>query len=343
MSDVPSSAPSSAPASSSPATPSKAPSTPSGPSGGSPKSNAAPSKGANAAAKTQSPVAQARAASNADKAPQQQTQAEKVEEARRKYKFKVDGKEWEEELGDDEIRARLQKGLAADKRMQEAAQLRKTFQDAMAYGKDNFDEVAKSMFGIDVDQYLEDRLEKRFQEAMMSEEQKEQANLKKELERYKKLETEQKAAAEQAARQKYEQGIWDQTEQTFIGALDKLGYEPATAKVLLPMMADLADAALDSGVDLDADMLAYETNKRLKALNGHRLKSLKGDRLLAELGDDVVREVLRAKVAAAKLAPVEPEAPPEEGERVAPPDGPVRHGRSGRGPPKFKRKHLFGL
>lgn len=352
MSDAAGSVPSSAPSAptSSPSKAGGAPSTPAakpaatGASTGATAASKAPATGATPAAPAPRKLSDQVAKKPA--APANETPAERAERKeleKRKYQFKVDGREWDEELDDNEIRVRLQKGFAADKRMQEAAELRKKFQDAMSYGKDNLDEAVKQLFGVDIDEYMEQRLESRFKDAMLSEEERERSSLQKELERYKKQEQEAKTRAEQEARQKFEREIWENTEKEFIGALDRLGYDRNVSKLLLPMMTDLADAALDAGMELDAELIAHEANKRLSAVNKTRLTGLKGDRLLAELGDDVVKEVLKARLSKARLTP-EPEPPPPPAPVARPRVVDVREKpqKSGMSSSQFRRKHIFG-
>lgn len=269
----------------------------------------------------------------------QQTKAEQIAEAKRKYQFKVDGKEWEEELDDVEVRSRLQKSHAADKRMQEAAELRKKFNDAIAYGKDNVAEAVKSLFGMDLDEWAETRLEQRFKEATLSPEQKERAQMEKELAKYRKQEQEARETQERTAKQKYEDEIWQSTEKDFLGALNKMGYSQDTSKFLLPMMASLADAALDADMELDSELLAHETQKHLRTVNQKRLGALKGDNLLSELGPEIVKEVLRAQLSKVKLSEVPEEAPVQAVERKEPVE---QRGRRQTPLGKFKHRHLFG-
>src|SRR5690606_2479354 len=79
-----------------------------------------------------------------DEGPPGETAAERA--IRLKLKFKVDGQEIEEELDEHEIRMRLQKAKGAEKRFEEAARLRKEWEDAVALGKRDPSAAMKQLF-----------------------------------------------------------------------------------------------------------------------------------------------------------------------------------------------------
>ena len=57
-----------------------------------------------------------------------------------------------------------------------------------------------------------------------------------------------------------------------------------TSTVLVPMMAEIAEAALDYGVELTPSQMAGEANKRLETIHRRQLQGLKGEQLLRYLG-----------------------------------------------------------
>lgn len=344
MSEVAGSAPSSAPTSSggAPSTPTAAPkaqapvsegaSTAGVPGKPNPQSkNVAPPSGKRTVADQVAPKAEAPAQSQEEKAEARR------EAERRKYQFKVDGKEWEEELSEDDVKIRLQKAIAADKRMQEAAEYRKKFNEALEYGKQNPADAFKKLFGVDLDEYAEKRLAEKYQEAIMPEHERAVLEERKAREAAEAQLKQIREAQEHAAKTQFEQQVWQQTQQEFVGALEQLGYEPAFAKShLLPLMADVAEANLDYGIELDPPTLAAQVQKRLQTIHQKQLHGLKGDSLLNYLGNDVVKEIIRAKLEKVKLTPPEPAPQP-----VAEPPPPEK--KKSMTSAEFRRKFIFGL
>ena len=258
---------------------------------------------------------------------------------RRKYALKVDGQEIEEELTDDEIRVRLQKAHAVDKRFQEVASQRKQIEEALKTLKSDPAKALKEIAGLDLDEWAEKRIMERYQEAMLPEAEREKAEMQRKLADYERQFEEQKTAAETAKQQAFEQQVFEQTEQEFLQAIDQMGYDKGFSRtVLLPMMADIAESALDYGVELTPSQMASEAGKRLEAIHKRQVGGLKGDALLQFLGDDVVNEAIRAKLAKTKGATVTAPTPPP----------PVRKPETSNRskpmtPAEFRMKHLYGI
>ena len=270
-------------------------------------------------------------------APAGETAAEKA--LRLKLKYKVDGEEIEEELDEHEIRMRVQKGRGAEKRFEEAARMRKQFEDAVALGKRDPAAAMKQLFDLDLDSWAEQRLEEKFQDALLPEAEREKRQLQKELENYKRQAEEQKAAQENERRTAQERHVFQETEAQFLEAFKASGLDPQYARtVVMPLAADVALAALKQGLDLSPQDAIKEANKRLNKVAQNATKGLKGDSLLKFLGDDVVKEVLRARIASAKV-PSPPPAPVQPREEF-PERVPARKRMS---PDEFRRKHLFGI
>lgn len=265
----------------------------------------------------------------------QQTAAE-----RRKYALKVDGQEIEEELTDDEIRVRLQKAHAVDKRFAEVANQRKQIEAALAQLKTDPAKALKEIAGLDLDEWAEKRILERYQEAMLPEAEREKAELQRKVAEYERMMEEQKTAAETAKQQEYEQQVFEQTERDFIQAVEQLGYDKGFSRtVLVPMMAEIAESALDYGVELTPSQMAAEANKRLETIHRRQVQGLKGEQLLRYLGDDVVTEAIRAKLAATKGA---------VGQSAPTPPPPARkpttqESRKPMTPAEWRMKHLYGM
>jgi len=242
--------------------------------------------------------------------------AERVEAERRKYKFKVDGAEIEEELSDTDVHVRLQKALAAEKRFKEASDQRKSIEQALKTIKSDPAKALKELAGIDLDEWAEQRLTERYQEALMPEE--------------------QKAATQRQQYEAFEQQVYEQTQAEFIKAVDILGYDKEFSRtVVLPIMAEIAESALDYGVELTPQQLAHEANKRLETIHKRQVSTMSGEQLLSYLGDDVVRQIIKTKLSATKSAPTAPVPAP-----------PAREPRPSENKPKtmadFRMKNLYG-
>ena len=270
----------------------------------------------------------------APKAPTAPTAAEK-----RRYSLKVDGQEIEEELSDDDIRVRLQKAHAVDKRFAEVANQRKQIEAALSQLKNDPAKALKEIAGLDLDEWAEKRILERYQEAMLPEAEREKAEMQRKLADYERQFEEQKTSAEKQKADAYEQQVFEQTEQEFISAVEQLGYDKGFSRtVLVPMMAEIAEAALDYGVELTPSQMAGEANKRLETIHRRQVQGLKGEQLLKYLGDDVVTEAIRAKLAATKGLGAQSQTPPPPARK------PVTEApRKPMTPAEWRMKHLYGM
>ena len=273
-------------------------------------------------------------ASPKDAAPKAPTAAEK-----RKYQLKVDGQDIEEELSDDDVRVRLQKAHAVDKRFQEVASQRKAIEEALKTIKTDPAKALKEIAGLDLDEWAEKRILERYQEAMLPEAEREKAEMQRKLADYERQFEEQKTAAETAKQQAYEQQVFEKTEQEFISAVEQLGYDKGFSRtVLVPMMAEIAEAALDYGVELTPSQMASEANKRLETIHRRQVQGLKGDQLLRYLGDDVVTEAIRAKLSATRGTAAAPSTPPPPARKPV-----TEEPRKPMTPQQWRMKHLYGM
>jgi hypothetical protein len=269
-----------------------------------------------------------------DAAPKAPTPAEK-----RRYALKVDGQDIEEELSDDEIRVRLQKAHAVDKRFAEVANQRKQIEAALNQLKTDPAKALKEIAGLDLDEWAEKRILERYQEAMLPEAEREKAEMQRKLADYERQFEEQKTAAETAKQQAYEQQVFEKTEQEFISAVEQLGYDKGFSRtVLVPMMAEIAESALDYGVELTPSQMASEANKRLETIHRRQVQGLKGDQLLRYLGDDVVTEAIRAKLSATRGTAAAPSTPPPPARKPV-----TAEPRKTMTPQEWRMKHLYGM
>jgi hypothetical protein len=234
------------------------------------------------------------------------------QKADRKRKLKVFGKEEEVDLGslsDDDLVRALQKGKAADRVMQDAAELRRQWQEAVEHiKKDPFSALKNEVFGVDLEKLAEERLAQKYQEMTMPEQERKMLQLQRELEAVKQREAQQKTQQETVARKQFEDAVAKQTEDQFVKALTE--HDLPVSRETIYMMAEVAKVNLDHGIELDERQLAAEVRHRLTGMHQHVTKSLKGEQLIKYLGDDIVKEILAYSVEQAKAKRRPTGAPP---------------------------------
>lgn len=172
--------------------------------------------------------------SGQEASPEQQAkdQAEKdkaVLGLKRKLKLKVDGEEVEEELdlgNEEELKKRLQKARAFDKRSQELASFKSQVDEFLKQLQTAPDVILEKL-GLNVDELAEQRLRRKVEELEKSPEQKEREKMHKELEQLRKEKEEAEKQRQEAEMEKLRNETAKQIEDDILGALDE-------AKSILP-------------------------------------------------------------------------------------------------------------
>jgi hypothetical protein len=231
--------------------------------------------------------------------------AEAKAEAKKKWKYRANKEDVEEELSDDEVALRLSKAKGAEKAFQEAAAIKKELVEFVKALKENpFDVLKDPAFGVDLDVLARQRLaqeyERHLEEAQLTEEQREVKAAREEAERYR-TELEKREAAERAAREaQVREQVEARTKATLEAALDALGID-ATPEALYEA-AYVMKMNLQYGLRLTPQQIAGEVRNRQNARNERFHKAvvggnLKGERLLQYFGgpeSPVVVELARA-------------------------------------------------
>jgi hypothetical protein len=222
-------------------------------------------------------------------------------------------------LTDEEHVQNAQWAKAARKRMQEAAEIKKSFKGLQeAIKKDPFSALRDPAFGnLDIRKQVEDQLVREYQESQMDEPSRKAAALQRELEQERAKREEYESTAKARSQQQLEAQVFAETRKEFISALEATDL-PKTKETLY-LMAQVAQTALDNGIELSPQQIAGKVKERITGMHRSITGSLKGEALIKHLGDDVVKEVIRHSVAKAKGAKANPVAPPvkqnvEEGE-----------------------------
>lgn len=316
MSDVPPSAPS-APASA-PATPA-APSAPAA----SPNTQATP------------PAASA--------APVGETPAEKKA---RIHRIKVDGVEEDldlDKLTDEDHVKNAQWAKAARRRMQEAAETKKSFQAIVEQMKKDPFSLSKlhpEFKDLDLRKAAEDRLVQEFQESQMDEPTRRANQLQRELEAERARTAEFENQQKTVKQQQLEERVFQETQRDFISALEASDL-PKTKETLF-QMAQVAQIAFENGLELSPRQIADEVKKKQAAMHQQLTRGLTGEKLINHLGPEVVRAVLQYSLDKAKgRLPGTPGAtkPPVEQPAVTDlPDKPERKPQDYQAARKFFRR-----
>lgn len=211
---------------------------------------------------------------------------------KKKFKYKADGAEIEEELDDSEITNRLSLAKAAQKRMQEASTTKKQVEsfvkalkedpmsvlsDPKIMGNEKFQEIAEAF------------LAKRLQEQLLTPEERAQAEKDERLSKYEKAEKERAAAAEKAQAEQLEAKYRDQYEKTIISALEAstLPKTPFTVK----RMAELMQKNIQHGLDLEPNQLAQMVKEDYQAELRGVIGSAGPEQLLAMFGEDIANKI----------------------------------------------------
>lgn len=226
-----------------------------------------------------------------------------AEKAARKYKLKVDGVEEEvdlDSLDDASLVKELQMAKAARKRMQEAAEVRKSFKTFMEQlQKDPLSTLkAKELGGIDVRKMVEDQILREYEESQLPQEQRQLREMERKLQEREQqlqaIEDSQRQQAEAAFNTRVEQ----ETEAELMEALEKS--DLPKNRETLAVLAQVAKINLEHGLELTPQQLAAEAKARIARMHGAITKVLTGEALIKHLGNDVIKEVLRYKLQSAK-------------------------------------------
>lgn len=211
---------------------------------------------------------------------------------KKKFKYKADGAEVEEELDDAEIGSRLSLAKAAQKRMQEAANVQrqtKAFYEALQKDPLSVLTDPKVMGSDKFQQLAEQFLSKKLAEQMLTPEERAQQEKDARLSKYEQEEAKRNEEANQAKARQLEEHYARQYEQTIMTALQSssLPKNPFTVK----RMAELMQKNIQHGLDLEPAQLAQlvkeDYQSELKALIGNA----DPEAILGMFGEDLSNKI----------------------------------------------------
>lgn len=222
------------------------------------------------------------------------TEEKKPAPMKKKFKLKVDGEEFEEEidLADEErIRKELQLSRAAKKRMAEANEAkRKAYEIVQAFEKDP--ETMLKRMGPKGREIAEKFLLGVIQEDMMSPEEKERQSKDARLKAYEEQEERAKTEAQEKVLQEKERAYAQQFQKLIIDALEKTKLPKSPA--LVKQMAGLIQKNMQYGLDLTPEDLASEIMTDKQQLIRSIFSEADGDQILQLLGDEVANKIRKS-------------------------------------------------
>lgn len=232
------------------------------------------------------------------------SEKKELEKKLKKYKLKVDGKEEEMELdldNEEEVKKHLQFSKAAQKRMQEKAELQKSVEQFIDLLRTNPRKVLSDPnINVDIKKFAQDILNEELENANKSPEQLEKEKLQKELEelkdKYKKDEEDRKSKEYQRLQQEAEQKLEGEISDALTSS--ELPKSPYTVR----KMAEIMMLALQNDIDLGPKDVIPLLRKQMKE-DISELFSASSDEVLEELiGKDNISRIRKRNIAKAKQA-----------------------------------------
>jgi hypothetical protein len=230
---------------------------------------------------------------------------EEIKNLKKKYALTVDGKSEDLELdlgNDEEVKKYLQKAKAADKRFQEAAEVRKAAMEFIEQLRKNPKRVLSDPnIGIDVKKFAEEILNEEIQEMEKSPEQREREKLQRELDELRQQAKDKEEAAKKAEFERMQADQERFLETEISSALD-IGGLPKTPRTV-KAMAEMMMIALENNIDLSPKDIAPIVKNTTLSEFKDIVSSLSDDQLEDFLGKEVIGRLRKKSVAKAKAVP----------------------------------------
>lgn len=227
---------------------------------------------------------------------------------KRKLKFKVDGKEIEEEVDFDNeeyMTKQLQMAKAAQKRMSEYSQLQKDVQQFLQDLKTNPKKVlADPRIGLDVKQLAAEIIEEEIRNSQKSPEQIQKETLEGELKSLKEEREKEKAEFQTKEMQRLQQQEFQRYDTLMSKALEKS--DLPKSPYIIKKMADYMLMGLQENLDVTPeDVIPLVRDEMVNDLK-EMFAVMPEDVIEAIIGKDVITKLRKRNVAKAKAAPPTP-------------------------------------
>jgi len=228
----------------------------------------------------------------------------KAETLKRMYKVTVDGSEME--VDEDELRRGYSHNKAAEKKMQEAGMTRKEAEKVLSIFRDNPREAFK-LLGKDARAFAESVIQDDLDEAMLSKDQKELRDYKRQLEQY---QLSEKSAREEYEREQTETEMARYTEhiqQEIVGTLETAGL-PRTERTV-GRIAYYMQAALQAGYNdvTPKDVIEYVRNDYVTDFKSF-MGGMSEQQIEMFLGADTMRKVAKSTLSSGMKERVVPKS-----------------------------------
>lgn len=230
------------------------------------------------------------------------------------WKLKVDGQEIEFDASDEaSVQRVVQKGLASDRKFQEAAKVRQQAENFVKMLKENPLEVLKHpSLGLNFRELAENFLYEQLQAESISPEERQLTSEKEELERYRRQEQESKQQQQTKQQEELKEQYRQDYQQKFIQALDTAGLPKSDWTIT--RMATLMREAITKGLtNITPQDVAHIVKQDWQAAQREMYGSLDGAKLVEILGKDVAEKIRMHDVSQFKSKSSQPPAPGKVG------------------------------
>lgn len=215
-----------------------------------------------------------------------------IQAMKEKFSYKVDGEDIEEEIdlsNKEELTKRLRLSRAAEKRMNEAKEVKSKAFDIVKQFEDNPESVLRRLPPGKAREIAEKILLEQLNDEMMTPQEKEALKEKTELEEYRAEKKKRAEEAEAKEKDAHAEKYRAQFEGTILEALKKSGLPPTPA--LVGEMARLLQQKLRIGLELDPSDLADEIKKNKTSVLTALAKDATPEQLLALLGPEIANKI----------------------------------------------------
>jgi hypothetical protein len=230
------------------------------------------------------------------------------------WKLKVDGQEIEFDASDEaSVQRVVQKGLASDRKFQEAAKIRSQAENFVKMLKENPLEVLKHpSLGLNFRELAENFLYEQLQAESISPEEKQATSEREELERYRRQEQETKQQQQTKQQEELKEQYRQDYQAKFIEALDTAGLPKSDWSVT--RMATLMREAISRGLtNITPKDVAHIVKQDWISAQQEMYGSLDGAKLVEMLGKDVAEKIRLHDVSQFKAKNSQPPAPGKVG------------------------------
>lgn len=233
---------------------------------------------------------------------------QQIQALKKKFKLKVDGEEFEEELdlNDEEaVKRHLQLSKAAQKRMQEAAKQKQQAEKFFRMLKeDPISVLSDPSIGVDFRNLAEQFLAKQLEEEMLTPEQKRLQQAEQIIREREEEVRRQREEVEQQQITRLQEAYSQEYDKKITEALSSSGL-PKTPKTVR-RMAELMSKNLENGLELEpkdlVQLVREDYLSEIKELFGQT----DGDGLLSLLGDDIANKIRKSDLARLRTTKPQP-------------------------------------